>query len=104
MRRQHWQGRPRTARVGRRPGRRDKAGLTTPFTTQNRLKAARDSIGLHDAIREIASTIRDFRDPEGSGGDARRTSYTLPPVLSTDRLLKPGNWSQIGHEGLKSGV
>jgi hypothetical protein len=30
-------------------------------------------------MRKIAYTIRDFRDPEGSGGDARRTSYTLPP-------------------------
>jgi hypothetical protein len=54
-------------------------GLTTPFTTQNRPKAACDSIGLHDAIREIASIIRDYCDSEGSGEDVRRTSYTLPP-------------------------
>ena len=28
---------------------------------------------------EIASIIKDFGGSEGSGGDVRRTSYTLPP-------------------------
>ena len=35
-------------------------------------------------MREIASIIRDFRDPEGNGGDARRTSDTLAPETSFD--------------------
>ena len=30
-------------------------------------------------MREKTSTIRDNRGSEGSGGDVRRTSYTLPP-------------------------
>lgn len=34
-------------------------------------------------MRKIVSTIRDFRDPEGSGGDVRRTSCTLPAHLTT---------------------
>jgi hypothetical protein len=30
-------------------------------------------------MRKFASTIKDFWSSEGSGGDVRRTSYTLPP-------------------------
>ncbi len=30
-------------------------------------------------MRKIVSTSKDNRGSEGSGGDVRRTSYTLPP-------------------------
>jgi hypothetical protein len=46
------------------------------------------SIGFRSPVREIASIIRDFRDPEGSGGDARRTSYTLPPRVRFRVILR----------------
>jgi hypothetical protein len=73
-------------------------GLTTPFTTQNRPKAACDSIGLHDAIREIASIIRDYCDSEGSGEDVRRTSYTLPPKGPVFALI----FVRHGYDGCKT--
>jgi hypothetical protein len=49
---------------------------TTPFAMKCDREPA-TSIGFRSAVREIASIIKDFQDPEGSGGDARRTSYTL---------------------------
>jgi hypothetical protein len=32
-------------------------------------------------MRKTASIIRDLRGSEGSGGDGRRTSYTLPAAI-----------------------
>jgi hypothetical protein len=52
--------------------------LTTPFTTQNRSKLGFGVAG-EGSMRKTTSTIRDVRDLQGSGGDARRTSYTLTP-------------------------
>ena len=62
--------------------------LTTPFTTQNGPKAVCDSIGIPSPMPKIASIIRDFRDPEGSGGDVRRTSYTLLPAIRFRVILR----------------
>jgi hypothetical protein len=68
----------RASPSGLRSG-RDRLGLTTPFTTQNRPRVAYDLFGLRSPIRKIASTSKDIWSSEGSGGDARRTSYTLSP-------------------------
>ncbi len=53
-------------------------------------------MNLRSPVCKIASTIKDNRGSEGSGGDARRTSYTLPPgslsdseQLGTMKLFKP---------------
>jgi len=35
-------------------------------------------------MRNEASIIKGFRGSEGCGGDARRTSYTLPPESLAD--------------------
>jgi hypothetical protein len=60
--------------------------LTTPFTTQNRSKPDRDFIDVRSRERNKASTSKDIWSSEGSGGDARRTSYTLPPNLTGHEL------------------
>ena len=43
---------------------------------QNRIRSL---LAAWSGMRKIVSTTRDFRDSEGSGGDVRRTSYTLSP-------------------------
>ena len=53
--------------------------LTTRFATQNRSKPDCDFIDVRSRKRNKASTSKDIWSSEGSGGDARRTSYTLPP-------------------------
>lgn len=53
----------RTLKLGRQAAQGEVPGtqnLTTPFTTQNRRKAACDFIELRSPMPEFASTIRDF--------------------------------------------
>jgi hypothetical protein len=48
------------------------------------------SISLSSPMRKIASTSKDIRSLEGSGGDVRRTFYALPPFLfRLHRTLTP---------------
>jgi hypothetical protein len=82
---------PRAKRVG--PGRRGastrRVGPRCPHSLHRSLhrigqKRPATSIGICGPMCKIASTSKDVRRSEGSGGDVRRTSYTLPPSLTTN--------------------
>jgi hypothetical protein len=77
---QRWIERPASSSLLSKAILLPKAGrLTTPIATQNRKIWLQRLLATGGPMRKTANTSKDIRDSEGSGGDVRRTSYTLPP-------------------------